>query len=491
MLRFSPPRSRVPREARWPDVERPRRRTPFSRRPDLEALSVVVDAELIDGLDESEPTRELLLAGLLSHEFIDLRRYSDAGPPPDVPRRSSARSTQAVEGWLVVTGFESDLPRWGVLSADEKSVLETAFFDDIPRTAARDSANPSYAHLADDAAAEQRLLDVVAVEAAAAIDADMFITERSYLRTTRVPAGDGLMIATPMEALPVVSLYLRAQDQFISWRAADGHFTSSLTRGTFYSTAAVQLLPQGWPVLTALAEHRQNGGDARLLDLAQAVFGRVQQALVARDAMYWALNRPQDNDTAAEALSALDLALLTLGGAVDSSARIAQRLLGVRGEPSWLNKQWRTHILEASTALSAMFNGNPHVHAALILSELRNTIHGAQLDPLALSITPGKPTTVIELPPDATTQLLSAMNNLDGAAAWGVDTRVQGVHLADPAQLLDTLIPRIVSMLDGVMDAMPLAGLTGVNPANRRPAPARLHADMDVPSESLLWQLDL
>src|SRR6204780_1294065 len=330
MLRFRPPQSRVPHQARWPDVKRPERRTVFSRRPDLEALSVVIDAELIEGLQDSEPTRELLLAGLLSHEFVQLRRYSDRGPPADAPRRSSVRSTEAVEGWLVVTGFESEPPPlWGALSVEGQSVLRTAVLDHIPQTAARDGANPSYADLADDAAAEQRRLDVVAVEAAAAINADMFITERPYLHTTKVPAGDGVLIATPLQALPVVSLYLRAQHQFIGWRAADGHLTATMTRETFYSSAAVELVPHGWTVLKALTEHARGGGERRPLDLAQAVFSRLQQTLVARDGMYWALNHPQDKDTADEALSAFDLARLTLMGAVDASARIAHRLLGV------------------------------------------------------------------------------------------------------------------------------------------------------------------
>jgi hypothetical protein len=39
MLRFTPPTTRVSHKARWPDVERSQRRTPFSRRPDLESLS--------------------------------------------------------------------------------------------------------------------------------------------------------------------------------------------------------------------------------------------------------------------------------------------------------------------------------------------------------------------------------------------------------------------------------------------------------------------
>jgi hypothetical protein len=493
MRRFVPPRSRLPHEARWPDIERPRPRTPFSRRPDLEALSVVIDSELIDGLDEREPTRELLLAGLLSHEFVQVRRYSDSGPPADAPRHSSLRSPDAVEGWVVVTEFDAEASGWGVRSVEGDSVLETGIGFDIPRTAERDTADECYAELGETAAAEQRLCDVIAAQATEAIDADMFITERPYLRTTKLPAADGVLIATPLEALPVVSLYLRGQDQFIGLRGADGRFTMSLTRGMFYSRAGVELVPHGWTVLRALAEHAQGGGDRRMFELAQTVFGRLQQTLVARDGMYWALNRPQNNDTAEEALSAFDLALLTLMGAVDASARIAQRLLDVRSsDPSWLNERWRKRVGEASASLDAVFrDGCPHLHALRVLAVLRNSIHAAQIDPLALSISWGKVTTVIELGADRATRLRSAMNNLGGPAAWGVDRHATGRDYADPAQLFDELITRITAMLDALMAAMPITELSGVNQANQAGRPVRLFRESDVPSESLLWQLGL
>jgi hypothetical protein len=491
MRRFVPPWSRPLHEARWPEAKPPERRTAFSRRPDLEALSVVIDSELIDGLDEREPTRELLLAGLLSHDFVQVRRYSDSGPPTDAPRRSSLRLPDAVEGWVVVTGFDPEAAGWGVRSVEGNSVRSVGINFDIPRTAERDTADDCYSELGDAAAAEQRLRDVIAAQATEAIDADMFITERPYLRATKLPVADGVLIATRLEALPVVSLYLRAQDQFIGWRGANGKFTMSLTRGGFYSRAAVQLVPHGWSVLRAAAEHAQDGGDRRMRDLAQAVFGRLRQSLLARDRMYWALNRPQDSDVADEALSAFDLALLTLMGALDASARIASRLFSIPGDdPSWLNQRWRRSARKASTALDSVFDGSRHIHAAVILSELRNTIHAAPIDPLALSISMGKVTTVIELPADVVTRLLSAMANLGGPVVWGVAAH-NGGHYADPGQLLDALISRITEMLDALMAAMPVAELSGVNPANETAPPAHLVRESDVPSASLLWQLGL
>jgi len=496
MLRFAPPRHRLTQDAHWPEVQRPGRRTPFSRRPDLEVLSVVVDAELLDGLSDNDlPSRELLLAGLLSHEFVRTLRYSEAGPPPELARQANPLSSEAVSGWLVVG--ERDLggmQHWPVVAADDDSVLEAAVVGDAPEVAERDFEDPAYAELDAREAGLRRRLDAIAAKAAAVVGADMFITHRPYLRTARWEVTDGVLIATPLQALPLVSLYLRAQDRFIGWRDSRGHGTTTMTRGTFYSRAAVELVPQGWTVLTALAEHAQSGGDRRPLELAQAVYGRLQQTLIARDTMYWALNRPQDNDAADEALSAFDLATLTLAGAIDASARIAHHLLSLTGgdqSVAWLNRAWRKRACAASNALDSVFSGTSHLHAVTILSELRNTIHATQLNPLAVAISRTQVTTVIELPANSVKQLLSAMRNLGGPSPWGVVKHVSGRHLADPALLLDTLIANITTMLDAVMHAMPVGDLPGVNPRNRAVPQRRLAMLGGVPSESVLWQLDL
>jgi hypothetical protein len=61
--------------------------------------------------------------------------------------------------------------------------------------------------------------------------------------------------------------------------------------------------------------------------------------------MYWALNRPQNRDVAFEALTAFDLAMLTLMGSVDASARLAHRLLGLdeakEYDAGWQRDRWR------------------------------------------------------------------------------------------------------------------------------------------------------
>lgn len=152
------------------------------------------------------------------------------------------------------------------------------------------------------------------------------------------------------------------------------------------------------------------------------MLGRLQQRLIARDSMYRALNWPQDNDTADETLSAFDLALLTLMGAVDASARVPDHLLSLTGEeqtPGWHRKAWRARACKASDGIDKIFGDAQAQHTLTILTRLRNTIHGSQLGPLAVATPQRQVRTLIALPSDAEQQLLSAMTNRGGHEAWG------------------------------------------------------------------------
>ena len=76
MLRFTPPKG--PRAQPGPQESAP---TPFSPAPALKPLTVVVDAEWIDGLDENNlASPDVILGGLLTHDTVRLLRYADEGP---------------------------------------------------------------------------------------------------------------------------------------------------------------------------------------------------------------------------------------------------------------------------------------------------------------------------------------------------------------------------------------------------------------------------
>ena len=266
-------------------------------------------------------------------------------------------------------------------------MTETCFGGDFPNAAEQDCNTSAYADLDSCTASKRRRADAIAAQAAAAAGADIYITSRPYLFSVGWEIAYGLLCAKPEGALPLVSLYLRTQGEFIDWRSLDGHGTTSMNRGLFYARSVISLVPRLFGALVGLAERAQASDDRRTIGLAQAMFGRLQQTLVARDEMYRALNRPQNSDVAFEALTAFDLAVLTLMGAVDASARLVHRLLDLAGKnrsARWQWADWRKLVAEKCPVAAAAVEAENRLDVLTVLTELRNTIHAVPLDPLAV-----------------------------------------------------------------------------------------------------------
>jgi hypothetical protein len=114
--------------------------------------------------------------------------------------------------------------------------------------------------------------------------------------------------------------------------------------------------------------------------------------------MRFALNKPQDNDTAEEALGNVDLVALALMGAVDVSAGVAHRALGL--DPSdekmakWQDKRWRKQVTPICPELAALSAAETPGRLLLrALGLLRNSIHREALNTLRVSGRAENPTT--------------------------------------------------------------------------------------------------
>ena len=464
--------------------------TPFSPAPGLQPLTVVIDAPLIDRLDGNDlRSPEVFLGGLLSHDLVRLLRYADEGPPRDLPR-SSEYEPNAVRGWVVVRGYESDIHMWSVAVDDGNTVGRTGFGGDFPDAAEQDPNDSAYSDLDSSDASARRRADVIAAQAAAAAEADIFITTRPYLFSVGWEVAYGLLVATPVQALPLVSLYLRAQGEFIDWRSLDGKGTSTMNRGLFYQRSVMSLVPRLFGAIIALSEQARTGGDASALRLTHAILGRLQQTVVARDEMYWGLNRPQNRDIAFEVLTAFDLALLTLMGAVDTSARLAHHLLGLESDQyraGWHRDEWRGQVAKGCPAVAAAVEVENRLDAITVLRKLRNTIHAALINPIAVSQGQVHVATRIELPADDAEAILASIDRLGGRGEWGVEGHAPGRYHADPAELLDHLLARLTPMLNDLLAAMSSAHF----PA----APTEPGGDYwslaGDPAQTYRWQIDL
>lgn len=384
-----------------------------------------------------------------------------------------------------------------VLAFDGKSYLQTGIIPNFVRPAESDERTGTYAELRPEQRRQRRRDDVLAARAVQAVYSDIFITERAYLRAATWQVADGLLIVTPEEALPLVSLYLRRQNHYYSWRPLDAKGSMTMNRGLFYWVGARELLSAGWRWFTAYLQHSRAVGDDRIVFLAQSLFQRVQRALQARDECHGALNVPQDNDTADAALAALDDVLLGLMGAVDVSARIVHHTLGLDESQirnaGWQRKDWIKQVRKADVPLASIVApGTRHCHALTILSSLRNSVHGEALSALAVVSAPARRDgTLVGLPHDDGARLVQAMDALGGHDEWGIDEVLPGSYHADPGRLLDAVFGYVVALLNDVQTATPVERLQGV----------LLHEDDELPPDdgvfnattrsSVRWQLGL
>ncbi len=358
--------------------------------------------------------------------------------------------------------------------AGSSGVAYTGIWGDRIQAARRDTSSPAYRDRAADEAADRRERDALALGAAEAVHADLFITERPYLFATRLPVRGVTVCALP-EALAAVGLYLRSQQAFIIWKGADGSGTLSMNEGLYFWVGTRELLPAAWRWFSACAQQSRATSDRTLLELGESLLRRVQRALEARDRFHRAFNLPQDNNTAHDVLSELDSILVSLMGAADVSARVAHLVLGIAGHPreaGWQrDQQWLPKVAAAEPTLAALFSpGTVHSHVLTVLRLMRNTVHGQMIRSIALQ-QPGRTLeTAVMLPVSDEAAILSAMDALGGRGSWGAST---GPYrwLADPGVLIEQLLPRVLATLNEVMDKTPVERLSHVHltHADRQP----------------------
>lgn len=331
-----------------------------------------------------------------------------------------------------------------------------------------------------------------------AIGADIFITNRPYLHAMSWKLADGVTFLDIDEALPTLGLYLRAHQMYVTSRSPDRRGTSTMNRGLFFWVGTREQLPSAWRWFAACVQHSTGGVGDNLLYLGQSVLQRVERALQVRDEVHVGLNKPQNNDTADEALSSMDVVLLLLMGAVDATARVAHQVLGLSSQPylaAWQRNAWITEVTAATPSLGALFQpGTNELHAHTILRLLRNSIHGEALQALGVGSGRQRERTLVSLPASEEPALRAAFNALGGLSNWGVEELIPGRLHFDPGVLLEQLFPRVLAMLNAIMDETPVESLAHValRPEDSAP-PTGPHsgAFMEVNRQSIRWQLGL
>lgn len=434
----------------------------FLSGPALRRMRVVLDANAIEGKHGEGLD---LLIGLLTHPYVDCWSYADDGPPVSLERRDEGWG-EYVPGWLVVKENRGQ-PRSHAVTFPVEGGAATAGVraSSYVEMAENDKESRAYLEMTAEEGRKRRAADAFAIRVAADMGSDVFITDRPYLHITTLPLARDISVLTPEDALPIVGLYLRRQEEFITWRSTDGTGTATANRGLFYWVAARALLPQAWRWMAACVHEAIATNNDGLALLAQSLPLRIDQALRARDDAIAALSQPQNNDTADEALAALDRVLICLMGAVDVSARVAHLVLGfdedrIRQAAWQRDGAWRRMVMAKKKDLTDLLQIEAHGDAIAILNTLRNTVHGAALHPMALSEDVlSRTDTVVGLPADQAVDLLTRVDRQGGRESWGIQEYIPGVFHAEIDVLIERLLPLVLDFLNDVMRLTPVENL--------------------------------
>jgi hypothetical protein len=313
-------------------------------------------------------------------------------------------------------------------------------------------------------------MDVIAAACAYAVGADLFITNRPYLFDASWDAASGVLAVRPLDALPLLGLYLRAQDVFTVRQTYPGGPTGriNMDRGGFYTTATYDLLPSLGRWFGAVEAHSLAVSDDSVAQLAGSVVNRLQQALQDRDRVWIALNHPMLSDAGSDALDALDDVLLRLMGAIDITARVARAVIGLDEELSrsgWTSRTFLKAVRKKHRPLAALFDaGSPHRITLNVVSELRNTIHHTALPEIRINEWRGSQQTWVASREAQAPVVLAAADSLGGRQSWGVNEPTPGRFHLDPGRLSDQLIIHTANLILAVQDTTPVERLAGVIP---------------------------
>lgn len=489
------PRLRVARRsldwAVWPDNSTDKRsdRLLFENRPAYRKCVVVVDSDVLvsDSVVPQQPDEisvNHILTSVLRSPYITKHLYADEGPPDQTEAVHDEFLGNITPGWIVTCGSQNGTT--SVIHLTESGPVLTGITDRwIDQMA---EADQSFVY-GDPTAQETRIRkarDLLAMEVANVVEGDLFITDRPYLHESAFARGRTAktLVVSSQDALAFLSMYLRSQGDFTIWHRGNGQGGYSFDSGMFYWVAAREVLHAAWRWYSACVEYDRVSGTGELGVLGGSVLWRMDRCLRSRDEVHRTLSRRPGNNSADDNAAALDAFLLFLMSAVDATAKVAHRVLSLNKDiffASWLNKKWIRNLSTANPELHSLAAKGTDGHAALlILSRLRNSVHGESLSPV-VSTEDQENKTVVRLPRSSQQEILDAVDQLGGREYWGIKNVMPGEAHVDAGVLVERLLPRVAGLLNAIMDATPVDTLSGVeasartvNPPSGGPFDARI-----------------
>jgi hypothetical protein len=245
---------------------------------------------------------------------------------------------------------------------------------------------------------------------------DILVTNRSAVLAARDRLETrGVSVCSPCEALKIAALLLRSRHRYVL--RADRTFVWNEDHIVFYNRLAWCHWPNVWPYAHACVYQRHKH---ELTELWSSLLFRATRALLACDYIGVEFYQPQDNHTRDFMHYHLDYLFLLLVGLFDVQALITERIydLGIDDRAcSFANKSYLRRLPPGP--LHETLNSERATALQSMVKTLRNTIHGAQIQPLGVN---GRDPerSLARLPPKIARRLPEWPTQFGGDNAWGI-----------------------------------------------------------------------
>jgi hypothetical protein len=279
-------------------------------------------------------------------------------------------------------------------------------------------------------------------------DADAFVAGAQPL-LTHMRSANSMSV---LEALSLIGLYLRAADDF----QVSANF--GYNRGLFYLLLGCELVPSWGPSWRNLIPDNRDSGDFRN-GLPYALIIRVGHVLRARDRVHLELKLPQNNDSADEALFALDGLLVSSDACFDVIARVLNRYhaVGQDAGARWRSKKWVGKLLAQASELQGVVDGGTaFADAVALIGDLRSSLHGVPFHTVAYSegLRSREVENLLILPPEVQTKVVEIVRRRGGDSYWGVRPDIDELVFVDLRSFVEALTRLVIEVIEAVVRAV-------------------------------------
>lgn len=462
-------------------------------------LVVLLDDDVLNDAAVATWGKEYLLAGLLTLDVIDCSRYADADPPDAAIRRQDDFMGEYVPGWAALSPDDGSGYR-SARTATEYQITDHAVFGNAPDVAEHDTKTAAYGDRDPADAAAQRRADALAAMVANSIGADLFITNRPYLYAISWNLAKGVTIVGVDDAPPLaaIGLYLRAQDQYVTSRQPGANGSHTMNRGLFFWVGARDLLPSAMAMVRSMcpAFNRWRRGQPPLSRTVGLATGRAGIADTRRGTRWSQQAAKQRHRRQSVVVVGCHPAPTDGGGRCDGTGRACgapphKRCPHRRMAAAGVDRRRDDRRSDAWCALPTGHGRTARSHHPSAPTKLD---HGEAMQALGVGQGRRRDRTLVSLPATADPDLRAAFTALGGLADWGVEELIPGQLHFDPGVLLEQLLPRVLGLLNCVVDETPVETLAHVSlpPSDSLP-PTGVHSGpfVELNRQSVRWQLGL